>query len=224
MKKFFGKIIDYIKKTAWIQPLLIVCVIFLILFLLQPIANGIGSIVSCIGDTNEMTEISFKEYTKKVEAAAEKGTDEDPIQFVVVFTQDSCSHCKEMKPYINHYIENSGKIKIYNVDVTYDGDEFEDSTIKGDTEKGTLRNLDDRIFDFYTEGNDVGGEPDTSGDGLTLLGTPTFIWYVNGLEVRVDVNPETPSNHASFSEWVKFPKVADYANWSTPFVAKDIIG
>ena len=119
MKKFFGKIINYIKNTAWIQPLLIVCVIFLILFLLQPIANGIGSIVSCIGDKNSMTEITFKEYTEMEEEAAQKGTDDDPIEFIVVFTQDDCSHCAAIKPYINHYIKRNDDVKMYNVDVTF---------------------------------------------------------------------------------------------------------
>lgn len=226
MKKFFGKIINYIKNTAWIQPLLIVCVIFLILFLLQPIANGIGSIVSCIGDKNSMTEISYKEYTEKV-TASQKGTDSDPIEFIVVFTQDTCEHCKSIKPYINHYVKKNKDVTIYNVDVTFNSKKhrFNDKTIKGSTVHDGLGQLDARINEYYQANpskNSVNAEPDLSSE-LVLLGTPTFIWYVNGLEVRIDVNPDTPENNASFSEWIKFPKVEDYADWSEPFVASKLL-
>lgn len=224
MKKFFGKIINYIKNTAWIQPLLIVCVIFLILFLLQPIANGISSIVSCIGNKNSMTEVTFKEYTELVEEAAQNGTDEDPIQFIVVFTQDGCEHCEAMRPYINHYIQRNEDVQFYNVDVTFNSSKsrFNDKTIKGSTVHEGLGKLDARINEFYQEGNSVNAEPDESSD-LSLLGTPTFMWYVNGLEVRIDVNPATPENHAGFSEYIKFPDSKDYANWDEPFVAEDLL-
>ena len=49
------------------------------------------------------------------------------------------------------------------------------------------------------------------------------MWYVNGLEVRIDVNPATPENHAGFSEYIKFPNSKDYANWDEPFVAEDLL-
>lgn len=229
MKKFFGKITNYIKRTAWIQPLLIVIVIFLILFLLQPIANGISSIVSCIGDTNNMEKISYKKYTEIVENAEAKGTTEDPIEFVVVFTQDGCVHCKAMKPYINRYVKSkrSNKVKIYNVDITFNSKKsrFADKTIKGSTIYEGLGALDERINEFYEANqtkNNVGAEPNSNED-LKLLGTPTFMWYVNGIEVKIDVNPSTPSNNASFAQYISFPDPADYADWDKPFVAADLL-
>ena len=225
MKKFFGKIFGYIKRTAWIQPLLIVVVIFLILFLLQPIANGISSIVSCIGDTNNMEEISFKEYTNKVEKA-KAGTDADPIEFVVVFTADDCSHCKAMKPYINSYVKSKGsKVKIYNVDVTFNSkkDRYNDKTV---TEE-RLQNLDERINQYYendTSKNNVGAEPAGADEQFQLIGTPMFIWYYNGWEVKINVNPDSISNNTAFREFISFPEPDDFANWDEEFVASKILG
>lgn len=226
MKKFFSKIINYIKRTAWIQPLLIVVVIFLILFLLNPIANGISSIVSCIGDTNNMEEITFKEYTEKVENSAVKGTDNDPVEFVVVFTSDTCSHCKQMKPYINTYVKSKGsKVKLYNVDVTFNTkkDRYNDKTV---TEE-RLQNLDERINQYYennTSKNNVGAEPAGPDEQFQLIGTPMFIWYYNGLEVKVDVNPATINNNTEFREFISFPEVDDFADWDVEFDAKKILG
>ena len=53
--RFFKKIWEWIKSTAWIQPLLIVAVIFGIIFSINPIINGIKSLTEA-DDTGEFYE------------------------------------------------------------------------------------------------------------------------------------------------------------------------
>ena len=42
-KAFFAKVGNYIKNTAWIQPLLIVVIIFVALFSLAPLTEAISA-------------------------------------------------------------------------------------------------------------------------------------------------------------------------------------
>ena len=53
--RFFKKIWEWIKSTAWVQPLLIVAVIFGIIFSINPIADAIKEAVEA-DDTGEFYE------------------------------------------------------------------------------------------------------------------------------------------------------------------------
>lgn len=103
--QFFVRIGRWIKDTAWIQPLLIVGVIFAIIF-------SIPSIVSGINDINDRRN-SAEQYYKKFQVSL-KGAETSPAQklldeiylnengssdsmsgqkFFLLFTQSTCSAC-----------------------------------------------------------------------------------------------------------------------------------
>ena len=65
-KAFFKKIKDYIKNTAWIQPILIVIVIFVVLFSLNPLTTAIKNGWTKLTSVNKMETISYGEYVEKV--------------------------------------------------------------------------------------------------------------------------------------------------------------
>ena len=223
MKKFFSKIFNYIKNTAWIQPLLIIVVIFLVLFSLGPIARGISSAWASITSTNKMTKISYDEYLELVYDSKENGTDDNKDQFIVVFTRDGCTACEAIRPHLNKYISANKSVKIYNVDLTLksDGETFKDNTI-GKIED--LYDLDDRIKEYAESGNDVGIEPytpDQIADGTSpyyYIQTPLIMWYENGIEVKINIGKSFGDNeYVAFKEYISFPEEDDQANWDVAF-------
>lgn len=222
MKKFFSKIINYIKNTAWIQPLLIVIVIFVVLFSLGPISRGISNAWASITDTNRMTKITYAEFIEKVNESKD-GTEEEPERFVVVFTREGCSACQAIKPHLNKYIKNTKDVTVYNLDLTLksDGETYKDKTM------GTiddLRSLDNRIKEYASSGNDVGVTPYTAeqianGDSpYYYVQTPLIMWFENGIEVKINIGETFGENeYVAFKKYISFPDADSKAKWSVPF-------
>jgi hypothetical protein len=97
IKMFFKKIGAYIKNTAWIQPILIVIVIFVVLFSLNPITEAIKKGWTSITTVNKMETITYKEYVEKVQ------TGED---FVVVFTEKGNETCADLYKKMNEFLKS----------------------------------------------------------------------------------------------------------------------
>lgn len=206
MKKdnVFRRIINYIKNAAWLAPILIVVVVFVILFSLNPITNGIKSLWTKITTTNHMEKITYQQYVEKVEAQA---ADENAQDFVIVFTRSGCDHCPSFYKSMNAYLKSSSYtnagFKIYNVDVslksakkTIDGVKFsvyKDKTlgvlsrVSETNEKilglDALQQLDKRLQEYYTY--DSAELEAVSDSAYTYVSTPLVIWYSHGLEQRV---------------------------------------
>ena len=105
IKGFFSKIWNYIKNSAWIQPILIVVVIFIVLFSLNPIANAIRTGWDKLTTVNKMEQITFQEYTDMVKAQADN---EDAEDLVFVFTSSSCDVCPIFYRSVNEYLKLTG--------------------------------------------------------------------------------------------------------------------
>ena len=111
---FFGRIWKWIRETAWVQPLLIVGVIFGIIFSIRPIVDSITklqedlnssetyyhnfqkSLVSgAKSDADKLTETVFgvmEDNTKREAAAKEYGS-----KFFLAYVAESCAVCKESR-------------------------------------------------------------------------------------------------------------------------------
>ena len=202
VKDFFKKIGAYIKNTAWIQPILIVIVIFVVLFSLNPLTEGIKKGWTNLTSVNKMETITYQEYVEKV------STNE---KFVVVFTQKSDETCADLYECMNDFLKTdvykSGDFKIYNVNLTVKSSEkkingrkyevYKDSTcgivsasniqtndiIALDHVKG----LDNRIEKFVQSfgGTSYSSVSAHTGSNYTYVVAPLFIWYENGLETRI---------------------------------------
>lgn len=114
---FFKKIWDWIKQTAWIQPLLIVGIIFGVIFSIPAIVNAIKS----AKEESDATENYYHKYqltleggedseayktTKIVYEAMDKTTEETIAKvkeevgqdkFFFVYVSDSCENCVQAK-------------------------------------------------------------------------------------------------------------------------------
>ena len=206
VKAFFKKIGAYIKNTAWIQPILIVIVIFVVLFSLNPITEAIKTGWNKLTTVNKMEKISYSEYVEMV-----KAQDEDSEDFIVIFTAKDCEICADLYDCVNEYLKSdeykNAEFKIYNVDLSTRSAKTKINGVKyvqykdkslgllaSPTEskesilaQDYLRQLDERISDFVASFGDESytGLNAASDDSYTYMTTPTIIWYQNGLETRV---------------------------------------
>lgn len=207
IKAFFARVGNYIKNTAWIQPLLIVIVIFVLLFSLAPITGCTKSFWARVTTVNKMDKISYKEYIEKI-----KGSKEDD-KFIIVFTQENCDVCPMFYKNMNDYLKNDyGKkaqdFEIFNVDlstksskVKINGSKYQvykDKTLGLVSPTSYASNeiiaqdyakkLDERIKTFneraFDGANSSELEP-VSESAYTYLSTPLVIWYEGGLETRI---------------------------------------
>ena len=108
---FFVRIWQWIKETAWIQPLLIVGVIFAIIFSITPIYNGIKE----LNDKRNSPDAFYKNYQVSLKGAvdsdAQKLLDDiyenenglssnlDGQKFFLAFIQgeNKCTYCDQMQ-------------------------------------------------------------------------------------------------------------------------------
>lgn len=223
VKAFFKKIGAYIKNTAWIQPILIVIVIFVILFSLNPLTEAIKKGWTKITTVNNMETITYEEYVSKV-ATNEK--------FVVVFTDGDTEACAPLYDSMNEFLKSSdykngtAGFKVYNVDVAKKSakkkiddkkyEQYKDKTIGLATSytesneailaKDALRSLDARIELFVSYANNDYSELSGSTDGsraYTYVAAPLFVWYENGVETRIS-NTWSSASNSSLTAFRKF--------------------
>ena len=207
-KEFFKKIKNYIANTAWIQPLLIVIVIFVLLWLINPISKAISNGWAKLTSSNSMKTITYGEYVDMVNDAASSTEDE---KFIIVFTQSDCDVCpqfyKSVAPYLKEddYKNGTCGFKIYNVNLTTRSikvklngtkySQYKDKTLGICAGKSTddsilkldyIRQLDNRISDFTQVVGTSELTADTSSEAsYTYVSTPLIVWYENGMETRV---------------------------------------
>lgn len=107
--QFFVRIGRWIKDTAWIQPLLIVGVIFAIIFSIPSIVDGINS----INDRRNSAQEYYKKFQVTLKGStnspAQKLLDEiyanengdsdtlDGQKFFLLFSQEGCSACESAR-------------------------------------------------------------------------------------------------------------------------------
>ena len=109
---FFARIWRWIKETAWVQPLLIVAVIFGIIFSIPSIVNGIKDLNSKMSSSEtyyrqfqySMSSGETSQADKVVDYVYQKSTGANLAddmnlgdKFFLVFVSETCSSCNEAK-------------------------------------------------------------------------------------------------------------------------------
>lgn len=134
---FFVKIWRWIKETAWVQPLLIVSLIFGVILLIQPISEGIVALGDLISNN--------KKYYKDNQVhliggdAMELIYDEearfkDDDKYFLVFVNEDCENCNELYPAFKLLLENKDNIftKDIKIKTIYTDEQGDDYDIKTD--------------------------------------------------------------------------------------------
>jgi hypothetical protein len=114
--KIFGGLWNWIKETAWVQPLLIVGTIFAIIFSIPTITEWVNGIAENINSA----ETYYRNFQKKLEGEedsdAQKLVDamiensyEFGEKFMVVFVQATCQFCKDSQPAFKELVDNTSR-------------------------------------------------------------------------------------------------------------------
>lgn len=95
---FFARIWRWIKETAWVQPLLIVSLIFGIILLIQPISQG----VTALADLITSNEKYYNDNKVKLSNGAarnliydEETRFKDKDKYFLVFIEKKCDNCRD---------------------------------------------------------------------------------------------------------------------------------
>ncbi len=111
---FFARIWRWIKETAWVQPLLIVGIIFGVIFSIPSIVNGITSLVEKInssdsyyhkfqqslvgGETSAADELTEAVNRVMEDSSTRKATaDKYGEKFFLMYVSTTCPSCKEAR-------------------------------------------------------------------------------------------------------------------------------
>jgi hypothetical protein len=114
--KIFGGLWNWIKETAWVQPLLIVGTIFAIIFSIPTITEWVNGIAENINSA----EAYYRNFQKKLEGEEDSdaqklidammdNSDKFGDKFMVAFVQKTCQFCKDAQPAFKELIDNTSR-------------------------------------------------------------------------------------------------------------------
>jgi hypothetical protein len=118
--RFFGKIFgglwNWIKETAWVQPLLIVGTIFAIIFSIPTITEWVNG----IAENFNSPESYYRNFQKKLDGEENSeaqelidsmmaDSDEFGEKFMLIFVQADCQFCKDAQPGIKELNDNTSR-------------------------------------------------------------------------------------------------------------------
>ncbi len=189
--KFIAKVFkvsfNYVKENFWIQPIIIVALIFALVFAFQGIVNNFDKIkgwfTSSEETQNQYTRMSMEELNQKLEA----GDD-----FIFFIGSDTCSACHHYFPVINTYV-STNNVTVYELDISTDeNDAYVDYTLK-------TSDLDEIVekLSQLTHRDEL--------MNMQYLSTPTTIIVRNGqfVDARIGaIGQEDASDYLDFVEFM----------------------
>ena len=102
---------SYVKENAWLQPIIIVALIFGLVFGFQGIVNGVEKIKASL-ETKEEAKDKFTKLTMgEVREKLNNGDD-----FALFIGAHDCVYCNDFKTVVNKYIGSTGNM-IYYIDI-----------------------------------------------------------------------------------------------------------
>lgn len=114
--KIFGGLWNWIKETAWVQPLLIVGTIFAIIFSIPAITEWVNG----VADSFNSAEAYYRNFQMKLEGEEDSDaqklinamvneSDEYGEKFMLVFVQKECQFCKDAQPALKELVDNTSR-------------------------------------------------------------------------------------------------------------------
>ena len=122
-KGFFG-LIDWVKNTAWIQPLLIVGLIFGVILSIKPVTGWIDGLLNpdqTYAFYNEHETEFTKDFDDKLK---EKSKDGKTV--IAIYYSDADSTCASIEKTLRSFAASNNEVEWYCVNTNYTGDDAEE--------------------------------------------------------------------------------------------------
>lgn len=189
MKRFFGAIKKFFAKNYWLQPVLLVAIVFILVFSIQgftALFNNISDQLSGKDKCNTCTDVSFDDVMDEVADA----TDEAPV--FVLITTDECAECVSAYKYIDRWLRANPDYRIFRIEIQENDEKTEVDNPVYDDETITKEKLDTLkmdIYDYLKYSPNVEKDDRPTADTSTdfAITCPTLVRYgSNGLIVDVE--------------------------------------
>lgn len=191
IKKVFFGLINWIKNTAWVQPLLIVGVIFGVILCIKPVTQAIGNLFN-----PDESFVFYREHKTTMEKAKEEAeTSKGTV--ILFFYADSSSTCKSVEKTIKNFQANHNEVSWYTIDCDGNNEDYIDN--KPITEQDKIIDsftnifLDEYAIKYETAPECLKSSSYTSlelGTGTTAIPTPMLARYDGGVlqGVKIDLS------------------------------------
>lgn len=189
--KFFSTIWGWIKNTAWVQPLLIVGLIFAVIFSIRPIADGIGSLLAQSSAPNFyrqklLSDSDTEQFLKDIDNKQNRGKNGDGnfVVFYIQILEETCEHCEELESSFAQFLNRNSDIVCYAIDTSYFDDDYD--YVLTEQQKDVLL---EEMFNFVADGkgdtnklmftDEEIEKQQLDGDFFESFQTPTLVRYEN---------------------------------------------
>ena len=211
ISNFFKKIWEWVKNTAWVQPVLIVSLIFAVIFSINPIIKGVKSALNSGNKDGAFYRAHSKDFNEKNFLAL---NNEECIAIFVNLEDSGKETAYSYEKFVKNFYSQTDNAKIYVFNTGYkDNDKKEKERIE------TL--IDTRIHDTYADlynynlptdkfnydikysGWDSNGENEyLQGNFDKTLNNPTFVKYKDGkpIDIRFDLSSYKDKNDKPINE------------------------
>lgn len=186
MKNFWDKVTKILADNYWLQPVLLVSLVFVLVFSLQAVPGIVNTVQGWFQTNEECENCTFSTYSS-VAGEITKST-----STYVLITQDSCSACKSFYPIVDRFLEANEDIKIFVIDIEKVSDLYNDATLSDETlyEFGKLVDVGITSSNFATIYN-------AQTDFYDFL-TPTLVEFNSNKAVKALVGSSTYIQLADF--------------------------
>ena len=131
MKSFWEKVTKLLADNYWLQPVLLVSLVFVLVFSLQAVPGIVNTVQGWFETNEECEECEFVNYTTVAgEITRSSNT-------YVLITQKGCSACQEFYPVVDRFLAANPDIRLLVVDIEKIADIYTDPTL-----------TDENIYEF----------------------------------------------------------------------------
>jgi hypothetical protein len=131
MKSFWDKVTKLLADNYWLQPVLLVSLVFILVFSLQAVPGIVNTVQGWFETNEECKECEFVNYTTVAgEITRSSNT-------YVLITQKGCAACQAFYPVVDRFLVANPDIRLLVVDIEKIADIYTDPTL-----------TDENIYEF----------------------------------------------------------------------------
>jgi thiol-disulfide isomerase/thioredoxin len=131
MKSFWEKVTKLLADNYWLQPVLLVSLVFVLVFSLQAVPGIVNTVQGWFETNEECEECEFVNYTTVAgEITRSSNT-------YVLITQKGCAACQAFYPVVDRFLAANPDIRLLVVDIEKIADIYTDPTL-----------TDENIYEF----------------------------------------------------------------------------